>query len=229
MSSTAAILLAAGSGKRMKGATEDKILMPLAGRPLFSYSAAAFLESNLIDFYIIVYRDRKQMIALSAYAPTPALFVPGGRERQVSVANALKALPPHITHVYIHDCARPFIRQEQLLALHKIVIKEDAAVLAHPVTDTIKQHGDTGHLKTLDRSRLWAMETPQVFSRELITRAYDYVERHDRTITDDTAAVEFLKHPVAILKNEYPNPKLTTPEDIFYFEYLLSRMGNHAD
>ncbi len=223
MSRTAAILLAAGSGRRMQGAVADKILAPLAGRPVFAHSVAAFLESNVADYYIIVVRDQAQSIALSAYAPTPAQFVIGGKERQDSVQNALAALPADIAYVFIHDCARPLIRVDQLVGLHKVVRKEDAVVLAHRVTDTIKKHSDTGHLKTLERDRLWAMETPQVFSRELIVEAYAKVEKKKLRITDDASAVELLSHPVALLESAHPNPKITNPSDLAYVEYLLAK------
>ena len=223
MSRTAAILLAAGSGQRMLGAVSDKILAPLGERPVFAHSVAAFLASGVADFYVIVVRDQAQSIALSAYAPTPALFVIGGKERQNSVQNALAALPADIAYVFIHDCARPFIRPEQLAALHKIVRKENAVVLAHRVTDTIKKHADPGHLKSLERDRLWAMETPQVFARELITTAYEKVAKKKIRITDDASAVELLKHPIALLENTHPNPKLTTPADLAYLEFLLSQ------
>mgnify|MGYP001351523229 CR=1 FL=1 len=226
MSRTAAILLAAGSGRRMQGAVADKILAPLAGRPVFAHSVAAFLESNVADYYVIVVRDQAQSIALSAYAPTPAQFVLGGKERQDSVQNALAVLPSDIAYVFIHDCARPLVRVEQLVGLLKVVRKEDAVVLAHRVADTIKQHSDTGHLKTLERDRLWAMETPQVFARELILEAYAKVAKKDLRVTDDAAAVELLKHPVALLENAHPNPKITTPADLAYVEYLLSRSGS---
>ncbi len=226
MSRTAAILLAAGSSSRMQGTVTDKVLAPLGGRPLFLHSAAAFAESAVADYYVVVYRDQRQMLELSAYAPTPATFVKGGRERQDSVINALAALPPDIAHVFIHDCARPFIRPDQVVSLHKIVRLEHAVVLAHRVTDTIKKHHDTGHLRTLDRSRLWAMETPQVFSRDLIDRAYTRVRERGLRVTDDAAAVELLKHPVALLENPYPNPKLTTPADLLWFEYLLTHRAS---
>lgn len=221
MPRTAAILLAAGRGQRMNGTVEDKILAPLGGRPLFLHSASAFVESGVADFFVIVYRDQKQMLELSAYAPTPALFVPGGAERQDSVIAALAALPPDIGKVFIHDCARPFVRVEQLIALHKIVLREDAVVLAHRVTDTIKEHREDGHLKTLPREKLWATETPQVFARDLIVSAYERVTKRKLRVTDDAAAVELLKHPVAILENPHPNPKLTAPADIAWFEYLM--------
>jgi 2-C-methyl-D-erythritol 4-phosphate cytidylyltransferase len=230
MSRVAAILLAAGRGARMQDTVPDKILAPLAGRPVFAHSAAAFQASGVADFYAIVYRDTPQLRTLMAYAPTPAIFVHGGQERQDSVARALDALPDDIDYVFIHDCARPFVQAEQLIALHKIVRRENAAVLAHRVTDTIKEHlaqnaskGGASRLRTLDRARLWAMETPQVFSRELITRAYARVATKRLRITDDVQAVELLGQPVALLENLHPNPKLTTPADFAYLEFLLSK------
>ncbi len=223
MSRTAAILLAAGSGRRMAGAVADKVLAPLAGRPVFAHSAAAFITSGIADYYVVVYRDQRQMMALSAYAPTPSVLVRGGRERQDSVIHALAALPGDIAHVFIHDCARPLIRPEQLVALHKIVRRERAVILAHRVTDTIKEHRGEGRLSTLDRSRLWAMETPQVFARDLIDRAYARVAAKKLRITDDAAAVELLGQPIALLENTQPNPKLTTPADLAYLEFLHSR------
>ena len=222
MSRTAVILLAAGSGARMNGSVADKVLAPLAGRPVFAHSAAAFMQSQVADLYVIVYRDQRQMMALSAYAPTHSVLVRGGRERQDSVINALAVLPADIALVFIHDCARPLIRPEQLGALHKIVRREDAVVLAHRVTDTVKEHNDRARLRTLDRSRLWAMETPQVFARDLFVRAYARVQARGLRITDDAAAVEQLGHPVALLENPHPNPKLTTPADLAYLEFLLT-------
>jgi 2-C-methyl-D-erythritol 4-phosphate cytidylyltransferase len=222
MSRTAVILLAAGAGRRMAGTVPDKVLVSVAGRPLFAHSAAAFAASGVADLYIIVYRDRAQMTALSAFAPTPSLLVRGGRERQDSVAAALAALPCDIDYVFIHDCARPLIQPEQLVALHKIVRREAAVVLAHRVSDTIKEHRGNGRLRTVDRSRLWAMETPQVFSKALIGRAYARVAKRGARVTDDAAAVELLGHPVALLENTLPNLKLTSPRDLALLEILLA-------
>jgi 2-C-methyl-D-erythritol 4-phosphate cytidylyltransferase len=221
MSRTAVILLAAGSGKRMRAAVEDKILQPLAGQSVFHHSARAFLASGVADLFVVVYRDRRQMMELAAQAPTPAILVRGGRTRRDSVAHALAELPPDIDTVFIHDCARPFVRPEHLGALLKVVRREKAVVLAHRVTDTIKQHRGEGNLKTLDRDKLWAAETPQVFSRELIDRAYRKALDGQHEITDDASAVELLGHPVALLENRHPNPKLTVPADLLWFEFLL--------
>jgi 2-C-methyl-D-erythritol 4-phosphate cytidylyltransferase len=206
----------------MAGSVPDKVLAPLAGRPVFAYSAAAFAASGVADFYVVVYRDRSQMTALSAFAPTPSVLVKGGRERQDSVAAALAALPGDIVYVFIHDCARPLIRPEQLVALHKIVRRKQAVVLAHRVTDTIKKQRKNGRLRTVDRSKLWAMETPQVFSRKLIDRAYAMVTEKGVQVTDDAAAVELLGRPVALLENPHANLKLTSPKDLDLLEFLLA-------
>ena len=231
MSRTAAILLAAGQGRRMQGAVPDKILAPLGGRPVFAHSAAAFAASGVADFYIVVCRDTRQSLELSCYAPTPALFVQGGRERQDSVARALADLPADISFVFIHDCARPLIRPEQLTALLKAVRRHGAVALAHRVTDTIKllpaarSAGAPVRVRTatLERARLWAMETPQAFACDLIIRAYDRVQHRGRRITDDVQAVEGLGHPVTLLENPHPNPKLTGPADLALVEFLLTR------
>jgi len=206
----------------MAGTVPDKVLAPLAGRPVFAHSAAAFAASGVADLYVVVYRDRSQMTALSAFAPTPSLLVKGGRERQDSVTAALAALPGDIDYVFIHDCARPLIRPEELVALHKIVRRKDAVVLAHRVSDTIKEQRGGGRLRTIDRSRLWAMETPQVFSKALIERAYRRVAARKLLVTDDAAAVELLGHPVALLENTHPNLKLTSPKDLPQLEFLLA-------
>jgi 2-C-methyl-D-erythritol 4-phosphate cytidylyltransferase len=206
----------------MAGAVADKVLAPVAGRPVFAHSAAAFAASGVADLYVVVYRDRSQMTALSAFAPTPSLLVKGGRERQDSVMAALQALPGDIDHVFIHDCARPLIRPEQLIALHKIVRRKRAVALAHRVADTIKERRKSGRLTTLDRSLLWAMETPQVFSKALIEKAYAKVRKRKLVVTDDVAAVELLGHPVALLENTHSNLKLTTPKDLAFLEFLLA-------
>jgi 2-C-methyl-D-erythritol 4-phosphate cytidylyltransferase len=228
MSRTAAILLAAGSGKRMQGTVQDKLLAPLGGRPVFAHSVAAFQQSGVADYYVIVYRDAPQLHELMCYAPSPAYYVQGGAERQDSVALALDTLPPGIDYVFIHDCARPFVQPEHLVGLLKIVQREQAVVLAHRVTDTIKEHRGDGKLKSLDRERLWAMETPQVFAHDLIVKAYARVIKKKARITDDAAAVEALGEPIALLENNQPNPKLTTPADLPWFEYLLARQTSAA-
>jgi 2-C-methyl-D-erythritol 4-phosphate cytidylyltransferase len=157
------------------------------------------------------------------------IWVQGGVERQYSVLNALESTPEEIDHVFIHDCARPLISQETIQELLQNVIENQAVCLAHRITDTIKQDQDPEsptiqrELKTLDRNRLWAMETPQVFKRDTILKAYRNVTQNNIPITDDASALEQTGQKITLLENPLPNPKLTSSKDIPYIEFLLSK------
>ena len=232
----AAVLLCAGQSSRMKGTVSDKVLAPLAGRPALEYSLRAFLDAAIVDHFMFVVRDAGQQAAITA-AITPlnlpaatTFFTFGGRERQDSVYNGLHDLSLLVDNVFIHDCARPLITPDNLRTLLDVVVRDQAAVLAHRVTDTIKQapsrkRGGLRRLRLRDlrRETLWAMETPQVFSRELILEAYRQLRLQDLRVTDDAAAVTALGHPVTLVENPFPNPKLTHPEDVAFVELLLQR------
>lgn len=228
-----AILLAAGSGHRMQGQVEDKVLAPLNGQPAFCYSLRAFADSGVIDEYTIVYRDEAQKAQLDTIIQQHQLQhlkingVVGGKERQDSVIHALHALSEHCEYVFIHDCARPCVTSTAIKALHEAVIKDKAACLAHPVVDTIKRIPTAGHthrveLEDLDRNRLWAMETPQAFHFPSILKAYQKVCQEKINVTDDTAAAQTIGLKTTLVANTSPNPKLTTPADIAYIEHLLN-------
>jgi len=237
--SNAAILLAGGKSSRMAAAVEDKILMPLAGVPAICHSVNAFLASGIIEHFVIVYRDNEQRSLISAAlqahcgpAGQSPGWIEGGQERQDSVFNALMELSLLVDYVFIHDCARPAILPISIQRLARAVQLDKAAVLAHRVTDTIKEiHTGTGELrrcslKTLNRSLLWAMETPQAFERERITDAYRRLRFDDIRVTDDTAAAAYTETPITLLENAEPNPKLTVPADIPYLAYLLEKRAN---
>ncbi|MBE2215699.1 MAG: 2-C-methyl-D-erythritol 4-phosphate cytidylyltransferase [Opitutaceae bacterium] len=241
-SPAAAILLAAGRGSRMRGAVDDKVLTPLAGQPVFAWTLAAFVAAGVVERFVTVYRDEAQRRALarvfrsSAARAYPVTWVRGGVERQHSVHHALEALPPEVGQVYIHDCARPLVHPESLRALATALARDAAACLAHRVTDTIKQlpAGATDavnrRLRTVDRSRLWAMETPQAFARPLIAEAYLAVHRRNLAMTDDASALELAtRHGVTLVENPYPNPKLTTPADLAWAEFLLRERSAVSD
>ncbi len=228
----AAILLAAGSGRRMQDATEDKVLVQLAGKPTLLYSIEAFIDSGCVQTICIVVRDSEQQQTINGLMDTIALgaihvqFTQGGSERQDSVHNALNSLPKECMNVFIHDCARPLVRAESIKELNTVVSRDRAAVLAHPVVDTIKriQSADTlaqVKLEDLDRSRLWAMETPQAFAYSEILKAYRHVADQRLSITDDTAAAATISFNTTIVPNKHPNPKLTTVKDLAYIEWLL--------
>jgi len=177
-----AILLAAGSGQRMQGAVEDKILAPLRSEPVINHSVRAFLDSGFIDRFTIVYRDVEQSSALAyplrEFGDLPVDWVQGGNERQDSVRHGLLAQTHECRYVYIHDCARPLVSRNALRLLRETVKRDGAAVLAKPVADTIKRAPAGAAprnlmLEDLDRSRLWAMETPQGFYFPDILAAYE--------------------------------------------------------
>lgn len=228
-----AILLAAGSGSRMQGSVTDKVLAPINGKPAILYSIQAFADSSVVDQFIIVYRDEAQKAEIESMIETNGLShlsiqgVPGGSERQLSVIHALNIIENTCEYVFIHDCARPCIRSEAIEELYAAVQLDGAACLAHPVVDTIKRIQTNGDLRKqtledLDRSRLWAMETPQAFNFKSILKAYQNVVKQKLSITDDTAAAATIGLHTTLVPNTQPNPKLTTPADLAYIQHLLN-------
>lgn len=233
MSSTA-ILLAAGSGRRMQGEVADKVLAPIHGKPAIVYSLQAFVDSCAIDQYVIVYRDETQkaeiesIIQENGFSHLKITGVRGGTERQLSVLHALNVIDESCDYVFIHDCARPCVTRDAIQRLHLAVQEDQAACLAHPVVDTIKRTSAPREtrkqeLEDLDRSRLWAMETPQAFSFKSILEAYQKVIKNMLQITDDTAAAATIGLKTTLVPNAEPNPKLTTPADLAYIKHLLNK------
>ena len=218
----------------MQDTVQDKVLEPLNGLPVLCHSILAFLASNCIDRITIVYRDESQKTKLLAALSdidlqnTPIDWTLGGAERQDSVYNALHIQPPSCTHVLIHDSARPLVSIKSIRALHRAAIRDRAAVLAHPVVDTIKCIADAKQLnqtelEDLERSRLWAMETPQAFALPEIIKAYKHVRISNLHITDDTAAAASIGLKTTLVPNDTPNIKMTTPEDLSYAAWLLHK------
>jgi 2-C-methyl-D-erythritol 4-phosphate cytidylyltransferase len=227
-----ALLLAAGSGARMGDVVADKILAPINGHPVFSYSLRAFAECSLIQCICIVYRDeaQKERLAqtLDETIQPEVIWVQGGKERQDSVLNGLEALPVNASHTLIHDCARPLLSVELIQKLIASTRRDGAACLAHPVTDTVKRIPLAGELKStsledLDRDRLWAMETPQAFRHADILKAYQHVKREGLHITDDCAAAASIGVKTTLIHNSAPNPKITTAADLDYISWLLEK------
>ena len=229
-----AILLAAGSGTRMQGSLKDKVLVPINCKPSILYSIEAFAASKVVDKFIIVYRDKLQMDEILSVIEKNGLShlnietVQGGSDRQTSVFCALKTIDPSYKQVFIHDCARPCIGSEAIKELHIIAKQDGAACLAHPVVDTIKRIKSADNvrkqkLENLDRSSLWAMETPQVFNSKDILAAYEYVFKEELIVTDDAAAADTIGIKCSLVKSTQPNPKLTFPGDLLFIEYLLKK------
>jgi 2-C-methyl-D-erythritol 4-phosphate cytidylyltransferase len=224
---TSAIIVAAGSSTRM-GPNQDKLLLKLHGLPIVAHTWRRFDESADIDEIILVTRASNQ----DAFAQFPNQFgfnksyriVLGGKERQDSVWNGLEALSPSEEIVAIQDAARPCTSHALIAATIRAARETGAAVAAQPVTDTIKESADGRRVeRTLDRTRLWAVQTPQTFRVETIRRALTEVRRRGLLVTDDTAACELIGQPVELVVSSEPNPKLTRPEDLAYLDALLNR------
>lgn len=230
-----AIVLAAGSGRRMEGCVADKVLAPLAGMPVVTRAVARLLESGIFNSLRIVVRDPSQAAAIrEALAVLPAAAIEtccvnGGERRQDSVLNALEADAAAADYAFIHDCARPLVDPDAVRALARLVDPGCGAALARPVTDTVKRRAAGASssepllLEDLERERLVAMETPQAFPLEAIRAAYRGIAAAGGEVTDDVAAAARHGLPVRLLIAGAPNPKITTPADLAYAEWLLSR------
>jgi 2-C-methyl-D-erythritol 4-phosphate cytidylyltransferase len=222
---TSAIIVAAGQGTRM-GPGVDKLFLELNGCPIVGHTWRRFEAADSIDEIVMVIRDGAQA-ALTELAAThqlrkPFRLVVGGKERQDSVWNGLEALSPRAEIVAIQDAARPCTSEALIAATVAAARASGAAVAAQHVIDTIKESGDGRFIeRTLDRSRLWAVQTPQTFRVETIRRALSEVRRRGLLVTDDTAACELIGQPVQLVLSAQPNPKVTRPEDLPCVEALL--------
>jgi 2-C-methyl-D-erythritol 4-phosphate cytidylyltransferase len=220
-----AIIVAAGKGTRM-GANVDKLWLEVAGRPVVAHTWKQFDTTPVIDEIILVVRPgmESQFAELAAHGEfqKPFRLVPGGIERQDSVWNGLAALNDQVEIVAIQDAARPCTSQELILATVAAARETGAAVAAQPVTDTIKETVD-GKLisRTVDRSRLWSVQTPQTFQVAVIRRAISAAREKGLQLTDDTAACELIGQPVRLVNGNRPNPKVTVPGDLLVVESLL--------
>lgn len=220
-----AIIVAAGKGARM-GGNADKLFLKINGREVIAHTWETFERSAGIGEIILVVREGMQPtfedLAKQNNFKKPFRLVAGGSERQESVWNGLEALSKNAEIVAIQDAARPCTSETLIAATIEAARLRGAAVAAQPVTDTIKESGD-GNLieRNLDRSRLWAVQTPQTFRVDVIRRALFEVRRRGLQITDDTAACELIGQRVKLVVSSEPNPKLTRPEDVPFIEALL--------
>lgn len=221
-----AIVLAAGRGKRM-GSDIPKQYLPLGGHPVLYYSLKTFEESFLDEIILVTAESeieycRKNIVEKYKFQKVKQI-VAGGAERYHSVYAGLQAMTD-CAYVYIHDGARPFITQKDLEKLKETVEKEQACVAAMPVKDTIKQSDGNQYVEsTPPRNLLWAIQTPQVFSYNLVFDAYHrLLQENIEGVTDDAMVVETMTdHPVKLVETSYCNIKITTPEDLLIGEAFL--------
>jgi 2-C-methyl-D-erythritol 4-phosphate cytidylyltransferase len=220
-----AIIVAAGKGTRM-GPGIDKLFFEVAGRPVVAHTWGNFERAEGIQELVIVVRNGMekafQEIAARHGFKKPFRFATGGAERQDSVWQGLETIDPGAELVAIQDGARPCSGPQLIQATLDAARRMGAAVAGQRVTDTIKESEDgrniSGHL---DRSRLWAVQTPQTFRVDVIRNALRLVRQKGLVVTDDTAACEFIGQAVELVESAKPNPKVTLPSDLAMIEMLL--------
>lgn len=223
-----AVIVAAGKGTRM-GPGVDKLFLEVAGCPVVGHTWKRFNDAACIDEIVLVVRDGMQSafveLAKQFKLTKVHRFVIGGAERQDSVWNGLEALSPKTEIVAIQDGARPCTTEVLISATIKAAQETGAAVAGRPVTDTIKETADGKTIaRNVDRSKLWAVQTPQTFRVEVIRRALAEVRSRKLHVTDDTAACELIGQVVQLVESATPNPKVTAPLDLPYVELVLTQL-----
>ncbi len=220
------LIACAGSGRRM-GAPRNKLLLPVAGRPVLAWTLDAALASASVRWIGIVGQavDRADIEALvAAAAPDrPVQWIQGGNTRQDSVSNGLAALPADAEVVLIHDGARCLVDPALIDRCAATVAAGDAVIAAAPVTDTIKRVDAAGVITaTPDRAELWGAQTPQGFAVAQLRQAHALARREGWSVTDDASLFERLGWPVKVLESSPANIKITTPFDITIAEAVLA-------
>ena len=222
----AAIVLAAGSGKRMNSKVHKQYLI-IQDRPVLYYSLKAFEDSAVDEIVLVVGKGEekfcgKEIVDKYGISKVKAI-VEGGKERYHSVFEGLKQTSD-ADYVLIHDGARPFVNQDIIRRCMQEVQKYQACVVGMPVKDTIKIADEGGYAKqTPDRKNVWMIQTPQTFSYALIYEAYEeMLKTEDTAITDDAMVLERIKGKKSkLIEGSYRNIKITTPEDLLIANVYL--------
>ncbi|MDX9868325.1 MAG: 2-C-methyl-D-erythritol 4-phosphate cytidylyltransferase [Kiritimatiellia bacterium] len=213
-----AIIVAAGKSERM-GSNTDKAFLNLGAKPVLAWSLLAFEQCTDIDQIVLVVR-KDQVLAAKSVAQMFGIskirsIVAGGSRRQDSVQNGMREMDPETRVVIVHDGARPCVTAELISETVKCAKRNGCGVAAARIWDTIKyvERGSTVD-HTVDRAKLWAVQTPQAFTAALLQRACRAAEERKVTVTDEASAVELLGEPVRLVEWRYPNIKITTAEDL---------------
>ncbi|MCR5154545.1 MAG: 2-C-methyl-D-erythritol 4-phosphate cytidylyltransferase [Lachnospiraceae bacterium] len=233
---TTAIVLAAGSGSRMKSSVKKQYI-EIGNKPLIIYALEAFENSFIDEVVLVVPKDDRDYVCETILKPYNfskiKTIIAGGDTRYKSVCNGLKAASEDTEAVFIHDGARPFINDDILERALEAVKEYGACVVGMPVKDTIKIADRDGFAKvTPDRDLTWIIQTPQVFLypeiknlyEELIEKEQDLIAK-GVNITDDAMVMETLgKRKVKLVKGTYENIKITTPDDVILAENILKKI-----
>lgn len=219
------IIVAAGKSERM-GADVDKAFLSLGTRPVLAYSLVAFEQCPMIDGVILVVRkDRVEsargMAQMFGFSKVRAVIA-GGATRQASVMNGLAELGDDVKIVAVHDGARPCVTAAVIEETIKSAKKHGSGVAAVKVSDTIKEV-DRGTLvsRTVDRTKLWAVQTPQTFKVDWLKKAYAQASKKKAVVTDEASAVEALGEEVHLVPTSGLNIKITSPADLALAAMIL--------
>jgi len=218
-----AIIVAAGSSRRMGF---DKLFAELAGKPVIAHSIDAFEKCAQVTEILIVAREERipdfeKMVKEQKFQKVVKI-VGGGEERHFSVWNGLQSVSAQTDYVAIHDGARPLVTPALIKQCIALAEKEGAVSCSAPIPDTVKRAStDQMVTESIERSGLWAMQTPQVFSSGLILQAYASIIAKNEHVTDEVSAVQKLGKKIALLRNDDWNLKITFPRDLEMAEHIL--------
>jgi 2-C-methyl-D-erythritol 4-phosphate cytidylyltransferase len=223
-----AVIVAGGVGERF-GSTDGKQLATVAGRPLVAHTLAAFESCAAVDVIVLVtHPDRVEEFEARLSGSNPAKLaavVPGGNERQSSVAAGVAALPDDCDAVAVHDGARPLVTAETIDAAFRVLRDRadiDGVVVGHPVFDTLHEVDEGTEIVTSpDRSRFWVAQTPQVFRTPVIRAGLEAAERDGFLGTDDASLVARGGGRICFVEGPRDNIKVTVPEDLALVEWML--------
>lgn len=215
----AVIIVAGGSGVRF-GAEIPKALVELGGKPLVRWSVEAFCGIDDVESIVVLAPEdfEVRFEAVLSDLSKKVIIGTGGETRTDSVRNGIALVPDGCDTVAIHDAARPLVKTEDIRAVLEAANEHGAATIATPVSDTLKIVEDETIIETVDRSKYWAIQTPQVFRFDMYKRA---LERAKISPTDDCGIVEDYGYPVKVIAGSRLNIKITYPEDLFVAEAIL--------
>ncbi len=223
--SVCAVIVAAGSSRRMGG--ENKLLLPLCGKPVLAHTMAAFQACSAVRDIVLVCREQDmevyRTLAEANGITKLCTLTRGGDTRTESVLAGVSAAPESCALVAVHDGARPLVSDKVITQAVTEAAKSGAAAPVVPVKDSIKRIENGKIAADVPRDTLAAVQTPQVFRRDMLLHALQDTAANGRSFTDDCAAVEALGQTVSATKGSYENIKVTTPEDIAVAEAFMHR------
>lgn len=222
------VIVAAGTGSRMKKDI-NKQFIKLKNKEIVAHTIDKFYNSENIDDIVVVIREDEEEYfnknIKEKYGFTNIKVAHGGNERQDSVFNGIKMLKKECEVVLIHDGARPFVTDDIIKRSINEANEHNAIVVGVKVKDTIKVVSDNGNIvDTPNRSYLWAVQTPQVFKYDIITKAYEDAYNNNYYGTDDAMLVERIGYNVKMIEGSYNNIKITTQEDLEFGEQILKNI-----